>query len=333
MAVATLAVGEVVIAGPAVVAVLAFESLQALALTRVLVAVGAQRAQLVAVAKLAAIDWVVTPGTGVAAIAPRTASVLGADATTCLLVADMSWGLTRLTSSAAVMGESEVSWQANITSLSSNTRLARTLARPVVTLHAHRTGRIAMARFASTRRCKVPVSRLTAITGTANNVGFAGALSGVFITFGSQGSVRVAATPFATIRKELEAVVSFEAGIAEGAKHSGPADAVACDRVTAVGDRALKVTTAGDAAMFHISEPILTPVTRTSREARLAGTLSSCLVAHLAYRASQAAVTQSAVTSGWVSKIAIQAFETVPATCVSTATQAAASAVVTVAGN
>lgn len=264
VAVATLAVGEVVIAWPAVVAVLSFESLQALALACVLVTVRAQGTQLVAVAKLAAVDRVVTPGTGVAAVAPGTTRVLGADATARLLITDVSRCFARLASSAAVMGEPEVSWQADIAGDSSNTRLAWTLARPVVALHAYGAGRIAVTGFASTRRCQVPVSRLAPITGAANNVGFAGALPSVFITLRTQGSVRVTAAPFAAVQMQGEAIVSFKAGIAESAKHPRPTDAVASDRVAALGDRTLEVATAGGTATLRTSETILTPVTRAS---------------------------------------------------------------------
>lgn len=275
----------------------------------------------------------ITPGTGVAAVAPRTTCVLGADAPTRFLITDMSRCLARLTSSAAVMGEPEISWQAHVAGCSSNARLAWTLARPVVALRAHRAGCVAVTGFASTRRRQVPVPRLAAITGAAHNVGFAGTLPSVFIALGTQGSVRVTATPFAAIQMQREAIVSFKAGIAEGTKHPGTTDTVARDRVAALRDRALQVATAGGAATLHTSKAILTPVTRASREAGLAGTLSSCLVAHLADRACHAAVARSTVSSGRVSKIAIQTFETIPASRVTTATQAAASAVVTVAGN
>lgn len=264
VAVTALAVGEVVVARSTVVTVLAFESFQALALASVLITVGAQGAQLVAVAQLAAIDWVVTPGSGVAAVAPRTPGVLGTDATTRLLVANVAWSLAWLASSAAMVREPKVSWQADVAGYSSNTWLARTLACPVVTLHAHRASRIAVTGLASARRCQVPVSRLATITRTADNIGFAGALPGVFITFGAQGSMRVTATPFAAIQVQRETVMPFEAGVAEGAKHSRPTDAVARDGVTALGDGALEVATARSAASLRTSETILTPVARAS---------------------------------------------------------------------
>lgn len=137
MAVATLAVGEAVVAGAAVVAVLPLETLQALALASVLVAVGAKGAQLVAVAQLAAIDGMVTPGPRVAPVTPGTARVLGTDAASGLLIAHMARRFAWLAGPAAMVGETVVSRQADVTGHAANTRLAVTFARPVIALGAH----------------------------------------------------------------------------------------------------------------------------------------------------------------------------------------------------
>lgn len=160
MAVAVLAVWEVVVAWAAAVTVLSLKSLQALALTRSLVTVGAQGPQLVAPTELATIDRVVAPSTSVAAVTTWSSCVLGADATPRLLVAHMAWSFTWLTCSAAMVSETVVTREANVASLASHSLLAGTLSGAAVTLCAQRSCSIAVAWLTARRRSQVPKARL-----------------------------------------------------------------------------------------------------------------------------------------------------------------------------
>lgn len=331
VAVAALAVGEAVVAGAAVVAVLPLEALQALALARVLVTVGTQRAQLVALAQLAAINGVVAPGPRVAAITPGTTRVLGADAAAGLLVAHMARSFTRLAGPAAMVGETVVTRQADVAGHAADTGLAVAFSRSLVTLGAHGACGVAAAGFTASWRRQVPVTRLALATGAAHNVGLAWTLAIIFITLGAQGSVGVTTTPFAAVWKYGESIVSLEAGVTQGAKDSRSTDAVARDRVAPLGDRAPEIAPAWCTTTLHSSEAILTPVAGSPREAGLAGTLACGLVAHLAGRARHTAVTRPAVSRGWIPVVPVQALEAVPAACVATATQTPARAVVAVA--